>query len=72
MATYTDMISSPRPPEEVFDYMATFSNVAEWDPTAAEASQTASAAARGSAHGSRATTTEEAASLPALRATCPC
>jgi hypothetical protein len=41
MATYTDMISSPRTPEEVFDYMALFSNVAEWDPTAAEASQTA-------------------------------
>ncbi len=41
MATYRATIRSPRSAEEVFDYMATFSNVTEWDPTAAEASQTA-------------------------------
>jgi hypothetical protein len=41
MATYRETISSPRTPEEVFDYMANFCNVAEWDPTAAEANQTA-------------------------------
>lgn len=37
MAHYRTTISSPRSPEQVFDYMATFSNVTEWDPTAAEA-----------------------------------
>ena len=37
MARYRDTIASPRSAEEVFDYMATFSNVSEWDPTAAEA-----------------------------------
>lgn len=37
MARYRDVISSPRPAEEVFAYMARFSNVSEWDPTAAEA-----------------------------------
>lgn len=37
MAQYTDTIESPRSAEAVFDYMARFSNVTEWDPTAAEA-----------------------------------
>jgi len=37
MARYKDTIASPRSAEEVFDYMAMFSNVTEWDPTAAEA-----------------------------------
>jgi len=37
VAHYRDTITSPRGAEEVFDYMAKFSNVAEWDPTAAEA-----------------------------------
>lgn len=37
MARYSDVISSPRPAEEVFAYMARFSNVSEWDPTVAEA-----------------------------------
>ena len=37
MARYVGTIPSPRSPEEVFDYMAMFSNVTEWDPTAAKA-----------------------------------
>lgn len=37
MARYRDTIASPKSAEEVFDYMAMFSNVTEWDPTAAEA-----------------------------------
>ncbi len=37
MARYRDTIASTRSAEEVFDYMAMFSNVSEWDPTAAEA-----------------------------------
>jgi hypothetical protein len=37
MARYRVTIASPRSAEDVFDYMAMFSNVTEWDPTAAEA-----------------------------------
>jgi hypothetical protein len=37
MARYRDTILSPLGAEQVFDYMAMFSNVTEWDPTAAEA-----------------------------------
>lgn len=37
MARYRVTIASPKSVEEVFDYMAMFSNVAEWDPTVAEA-----------------------------------
>ena len=37
MARYRGTIASPRSAEDVFDYMAMFSNVSEWDPTAAEA-----------------------------------
>ena len=37
MARYRGTIASPRSVEEVFDYMAMFSNVSQWDPTAAEA-----------------------------------
>ena len=37
MARYRGTIASPRSVEDVFDYMAMFSNVSEWDPTAAEA-----------------------------------
>lgn len=37
MARYRVTIASPRSAEEVFDYMAMFSNVTEWDPTASEA-----------------------------------
>ena len=37
MARYKDTIDSPSSAEEVFDYMALFSNVTAWDPTAAEA-----------------------------------
>jgi hypothetical protein len=37
MARYRGTIASPRSAEDVFDYMAMFSNVCEWDPTAAEA-----------------------------------
>lgn len=32
MATYRTTIKSTRSPEETFDYLATFSNAAEWDP----------------------------------------
>ena len=32
MATYRTSLRSPRPPAEVFDYLARFSNAAEWDP----------------------------------------
>jgi len=32
MATYRTTIESSRSPEETFDYLATFSNAAEWDP----------------------------------------
>ncbi len=37
MATYEATIESPRPPDEVFEYMAAFSNAAQWDPGVAEA-----------------------------------
>ncbi len=37
MARYRDTIASSRSAEDVFDYMATFSNVSEWDPTVKEA-----------------------------------
>lgn len=37
MARFVGRISSTKSPDEVFDYMAMFSNVTEWDPTAAEA-----------------------------------
>ena len=37
MARYRVTIASPRSVEEVFDYMAMFSNVTKWDPTATEA-----------------------------------
>ncbi len=37
MARYRVTIASPRTAEEVFDYMATFSNVTMWDPTAIDA-----------------------------------
>ncbi len=32
MVTYSMHLTSPKPPEEVFDYLARFSNSAEWDP----------------------------------------
>jgi len=37
VARYRVTIASPKSAEEVFEYMAMFSNVTEWDPTAAEA-----------------------------------
>ncbi len=37
MARYRGTIRSSRSADEVFDYMAMFSNVCRWDPTAAEA-----------------------------------
>ncbi len=37
MASYRARVTSPRPPAEVFDYMARFSNAAEWDPGVTEA-----------------------------------
>lgn len=38
MARYVGRIRTPRSPEEVFAYMADFSNVAEWDDTVSQAS----------------------------------
>jgi hypothetical protein len=38
MARYLGTVTSPRPIEEVFAYMADFSNASEWDPSAIEAS----------------------------------
>jgi carbon monoxide dehydrogenase subunit G len=37
MATYRTEIESPRRRDEVFEYMATFSNAQEWDPSVTEA-----------------------------------
>ena len=37
MATYRTEIDSPRSPGEVFEYLATFSNARDWDPSVAEA-----------------------------------
>ena len=37
MVTYRARVTSPWPPTEVFDYMARFSNAAEWDPGVTEA-----------------------------------
>ena len=39
MATYHARVTSPWPPAEVFDYMARFSNAAEWDPGVTEATE---------------------------------
>ena len=39
MVTYRGRVSSPRPPTEVFEYMARFSNAAEWDPGVTEAAE---------------------------------
>ena len=33
MARYTGTVTSPRPIEEVFDYLADFSRVTDWDPS---------------------------------------
>jgi Polyketide cyclase / dehydrase and lipid transport len=37
MATYRTEIDSPRSPGDVFEYLATFSNARDWDPSVAEA-----------------------------------
>jgi hypothetical protein len=37
MASYTDTVSSTRPPDEVFAYLADFRSVAEWDPSVGSA-----------------------------------
>lgn len=42
MAVYEAQIETPRPPEEVFAYLATFSNAAEWDPGVADAEMVSS------------------------------
>jgi hypothetical protein len=39
MASYRARVTSSRPPSEVFDYMARFSNAAEWDPGVMEATE---------------------------------
>ena len=36
MARYIGHVTSPRPIEDVFDYLADFSNVRDWDPSALE------------------------------------
>lgn len=36
MARYVGTVTSPRPIEEVFAYMADFSNASEWDPSSVE------------------------------------
>lgn len=36
MATYSTAIDSPRSPGDVFEYLATFSNAREWDPSVVE------------------------------------
>lgn len=33
MASYTATVTSPRPPDEVFAYLADFRSVADWDPS---------------------------------------
>lgn len=37
MARYIGTVTSAKPIEEVFDYLADFSNVSQWDPSAVEA-----------------------------------
>jgi carbon monoxide dehydrogenase subunit G len=37
MARYVGTIESPRPPDQAFAYLADFSSVAEWDPSAVSA-----------------------------------
>jgi Polyketide cyclase / dehydrase and lipid transport len=37
VAHYVDTIASPKPGGQVFDYLADFSSVTEWDPTAVRA-----------------------------------
>jgi hypothetical protein len=37
MATYRTEIDSPRSPGDVFEYLATFSNASEWDPSVVQA-----------------------------------
>ena len=39
MASYKGTVSSTRPPDEVFAYLADFRSVAEWDPTVKSAVQ---------------------------------
>jgi hypothetical protein len=39
MAKYETTVTTPAPPEQVFDYLADFSSVAQWDPTVVEAEQ---------------------------------
>ena len=36
MARYIGHVTSPRPIEDVFDYLADFSDVRDWDPSAVE------------------------------------
>jgi Polyketide cyclase / dehydrase and lipid transport len=51
VAKYTGTVTSPRPIGVVFDYMADFANVSEWDPSAIEArSLNGSKAERGSTY----------------------
>ena len=37
MATYSNRFMSPRSPSDVFEYLARFSNAADWDPGVVEA-----------------------------------
>lgn len=45
MAHYTATLETPKPPEEVFEYMADFTHTAEWDPGVTHAEQTSEGAA---------------------------
>jgi carbon monoxide dehydrogenase subunit G len=47
MARYSGTVTTSHPPEEVFDYLADFSSVAEWDPGVKEAYPVNSGGARG-------------------------
>ena len=53
MARYETEILVPRPPAEVFDYLAHFENVAEWDPGIVEAERLEADAAAAVEKGSR-------------------
>ncbi len=47
MAHYADTIESPKPAAEAFGYLADFSSVAEWDPSAIRARMLGEAPGRG-------------------------
>jgi len=50
MATYSTAIDSPKSPGDVFEYLATFSNAREWDPSVVEAERSAGRPEMGSVY----------------------